>query len=375
MKIAIFYNLPFSGAKRAVFEHTKGLKKLGHTVDVYTLDSEHDIFDPGSVADNEYRYGYKQKIINLPFLKKITNDLSDFYLLKSVHRKIARDIDSMKYDIALVHTDSYTQAPFLPRFLKAKNVYFCLEPLKIAYEYGLRISDNYSILNKEYEQFNRYIRKKIDRDNAIASDFILTVSHFGRELVIQAFDLYPKISYLGVHTKKFKKLSVPKKNQVLFIGQKLKMNGYDYAQQAIKLIPPNIRPELKVLSISSDRSERISDEEIVKLYNESILTLSLSKFDTFGLVPLESMACEVPVIAFNVAGDRETMIDGKTGFLVEFDPKEIAAKIMYLMNHPEEQIQMGKAGREWVEKNWTWDKQISNLETILKNHAGRKGKK
>src|SRR3989344_4029583 len=160
MKIAIFYNLTFSGAKRTVFEHARGLRELGHTIDVYTLDEGHDIFDPGSVVDKEYRYAYEQKIINLPLLKKITSDLSDFYLLKSVHKKIADDIDSRKYDIALIHTDKFTQAPFILRFLKTKNVYFCLEPLKIAYEYGLRFSDSFFIGNRIYESINRLIRKR-----------------------------------------------------------------------------------------------------------------------------------------------------------------------------------------------------------------------
>ncbi len=137
MKIAVFYNLPFSGAKRTVLEHVRGLQKLGHAIDVYTIDAGNDIFDPGDLADNEYRYDYRKKIINTPFLKKITNDLSDFFILKILHRNIAKDIDSRGYDIVLVHTDKLTQAPFLLQFLRTKNVYFCLEPLKIAYEYGL----------------------------------------------------------------------------------------------------------------------------------------------------------------------------------------------------------------------------------------------
>lgn len=365
MKIAVFYNLPFSGAKRTVFEHVKGLRSLGHSVDVYTLDQRHDIFDPGAIADNEYRYTYKQKIISLPLLKKITNDLSDFYQLKSVHRKIAGDIDNKKYDIALIHTDKFTQAPFILRFLKTKNVYFCLEPLKIAYEYGLRVPDNFPLTNKIYEVFNRNMRKKIDRENAKASNFDLAISYFGRELMIQAFDLYPKVSYLGVDEKKFKNLSVPKKSQVLFIGQKLKMNGYEYAQEAIRLIPKSIRPNLRILSIPNNRRNRLSDKEIVRLYNESMITLSLSNFDTFGLVPLESIACEVPVIAFNVAGYRETVIDGKTGYLVDFSAKEIADKIVFFLKNPKIAQQMGKTGRKWVLEAWTWKIQIKNLEKFL----------
>lgn len=365
MKIAVFYNLAFSGAKRTVFEHVKGLKSLGHTIDVYTTDSENDIFNPGSIADNEYRYVYKQRILAVPFLKHLTQDVSDFYLLKSLHKKIANEIDNRDYDVALIHTDQLTQAPFILRFLKTKNVYFCLEPLKIAYEYGLRIPDNFSFLNKLYEKANRAIRKKIDRDNARSAGQTYAISYFGRELMIQSFDLYPKISYLGVHPQKFKPLKVKKKNQVLFIGQKIKMNGYEYAQEAINLIPKKIRPELKVLSISKNKNERLSDEDVIKLYNESLITLSLSNFDTFGLVALESLSCEVPVIAFNVAGYRETMQDGKTGYLVDFDAKDISEKIIDLLTQTDKAKQMGQQGRKWVEANWTWEQQIIQLEKLL----------
>lgn len=372
MKISVFYNLPFSGAKRTVLEHVKGLKSLGHTVDVYTLDTENDIFDPGKIANNEYRYKYHQKIVNIPFLRRIIKDVSDFILLKSIHKKIAQDIDNREYDIVLIHTDKLTQAPFILRFLKTKNVYFCLEPLKIVYEYGLRISDGLSFPNKIYEACNRYVRKKIDRENARAAQHLIAISYFGRELMIQAFDLYPKVSYLGVNTQQFKNLHIPKKNQVLFIGQKLKLNGYEYALEAIRLIPEKIRPELKILSISKDKNKRLSDKEIIKLYNESLITLSLSNFDTFGLVALESLACEVPVVTFNVAGYRETMIDGKTGYLVNFSSQEIADKIVMLMQNQKLRNEMGKFGRKWVEDRWTWQKQIKNLQTLLSSFTTKK---
>lgn len=372
MRIAIFYNLYFSGAKRTVYEHARGLKRLGHTVDVYTLDSENDIFDPGSVSDNEYRYSYSRKIISLPFLKSLTRDLSDFYLLPLLHKRIAKDIDKRKYDITLIHTDKLTQAPYILKYLKTESVYFCLEPLKMVYEYGLRIPDNFSFFNKVYEFCNRSMRKVIDRNNARAAKRTLAISYFGRELMIQSFDLYPKISYLGVDTSVFRKLDIPKKNQVLFVGQKEKMNGYENAVEAINRIPQEIRPKLQVLSISKNKTKRISDTDMVKLYNESIVTLSLSNFDTFGLVPLESLACETPVVAYNVAGYRETMINGKTGYLVDFDVNEIAEKITALIKNPAEAHSMGVAGRKWVEKNWQWSTQIRNLEKILIQYAQEK---
>lgn len=370
MKIAIFYNLSFGGAKRVVFEHTKGLKSLGHIVDVYTLDKERDMFSPGLVADKEYRYKYSPLHIPFPILSRIFQDLQIFHRLKKLHEKIAGDIDANNYNIVLVHTDSFTQAPFILRFLKTKNVYFCLEPLRMVYEYSLKMPKQLGLFNKLYELINRLIRKKIDQENAKKANFTLTISLFGREYMIHAFNLYPKISYLGVDQASFRPLEIKKKNQILFIAEKEYIYGYDLAEAAIKLIPENIRPNLKIV-FGTKKDQQMSDKELVKIYNESLVTLSLSRFDTFGLVPLESMACDTPVIALNVAGYRETVLNSKTGFLVDFDPKEIAEKITRFMEEPLLSVKMGRKGRKWVESKWTWNKQIRKLEELLQEFISK----
>jgi len=364
MKIATFYNLPFGGAKRVVYEHTKGLMNLGHTVDVYTLDKEADMLSPGLVANKEYRYNYSSLNMHVPVLSRILLDLQVFHKLKNLHKKIARDIDARGYDIVIVHTDTFTQAPFILRFLKTKNVYFCLEPLRMVYEYSLRISSQLASFNKIYESINRLVRKRIDRENARRADFTLAISLFGRECMISAFDMYPKISYLGVDQTTFKPLGIKKKKQVLFVAEKEYIYGYDLAKKAIKLISENIRPSFKVV-FGTKKKQRISDEELVKIYNDSMVTLSLSRLDTFGLVPLESMACGTPVIALNVAGYRETVEDGKTGFIVDFNPKEIAEKISRFMNDSLLSEKMGKEGRKSVEEKWTWELQIKKLDNLL----------
>ena len=109
--------MKFSGAKRVVMEHVKGLKSLGNSVDIFTTDDADDIFNPARYADNKYLYKFSPDEINLPVIKRLKKDYIDtFILLKTLHKKIARDIDSGKYDIVLVHTDINTQAPFLLRY-------------------------------------------------------------------------------------------------------------------------------------------------------------------------------------------------------------------------------------------------------------------
>ncbi len=365
MKVAIFYNLHFGGAKRVVFEHTRGLRRLGHSVDIYTLDRETDVFSPGLAANKEYKYNYLPLSMPIPILSRVLLDLQVFFKLKNLHRKIALDIDSRGYDVVLVHTDTFTQAPFILRFLKTRNVYFCLEPLRIVYEYSLKISKQLSWFNKAYEAINRMIRRRIDQENARSADFTLAISLFGREYMINAFDLYPKISYLGVDQAIFRPLAVKKKNQVLFVAEKEYIYGYDLAKEAMKLIPENKKPSFKVV-FGTKKDRRISDEELIKIYNESLVTLSLSRFDTFGLVPLESMACGTPVIALNVAGYRETILNNKTGFLTDFNSYEIAKKITRFIDDPLLSAKMGKEGRKWIEDNWSWGKILCNLEILLK---------
>lgn len=367
MKIAIYYNLPFGGAKRVVQEHVKGLRQRGHIVDVYTLDKEHDMFDPGMYAENEYRYLFEPKIIRFPILSRITRDFHIFFTLRELHKKITREIDLKSYDIVLVHHDVSTNSSYILRFLKTKNVYYCMEPLRMVYEYALRVPNDLNIFNKFYESINRYIRKNIDRTNTLAANSTITLSHFGREYMIRAYNLFPPIVNLGVDTEVFKPITVKKKNQVLFLAEKETIYGYEFAVDAINLIPKSKRPELKIVFGTKGRKHRISDTELVKIYNESIASLSLSRFDTFGLVPLESMACGVPVIAFNVAGYRETIIDNENGYLVEFDAQQIADKIQFLMDNVAAAQRMGIEGRESAEKLWTWQKQVDKLEDILQS--------
>ncbi len=58
----------------------------------------------------------------------------------------------------------------------------------------------------------------------------------------------------------------------------------------------------------------LSDIDLARLYSRSKLTICPQKWELFGLVPIESLYCGTPVLAFNCMGPQETM-DAKTGWL------------------------------------------------------------
>ncbi|MCX7998791.1 MAG: glycosyltransferase [Leptospiraceae bacterium] len=60
----------------------------------------------------------------------------------------------------------------------------------------------------------------------------------------------------------------------------------------------------------------VSEEELIELYAKCKATIQTSKGEHFGLVPVESMASGKPCIAVNEGGFRETIIDQKTGILI-----------------------------------------------------------
>lgn len=365
MKIAIFYNLSFGGAKRVVFEHIKGLKNKGHILDLYTVNPQNDIFDPSVFCRKVYSYRINLSS-SIPFVKRLIADYRNFFTLKNLHHKIAVEIDSRNYDIVLVHPDKFTQAPFLLRFLKTTSVYYCQEPLRIVHEYSLRLKENVNLLKRAYEQLTRLHRKQIDRQNVRLASFTIASCHHIRERMIEAYEVYPKVIYCGVDEKVFHPTEEKKINQIFFVGSSdVPTDGFDLAKKALEYIPSNIRPKLYKVSWRKENGKRLTDKELVKIYNQSELTLCASRLETFGLVPVESMACAVPVIATKVGGHRETIIDGETGFLVDFDPKEIAEKIMLLLQDKNLSKTMGREGKVWVERNWTWTKNINSLESFL----------
>lgn len=365
MKIALYYHLDFGGAKRVVLEHAKGLQEKGHTIDLYVTNSQSDIFDPSPCCEHVYNYTVSLDS-SLPFIKRFIADYRNFVSLKQLHRKIAQDIDSRQYDIVLAHPDNFTQAPFILRFLQTKSVYYCQEPLRIVYEYSMRLRKKVNIFKRLYEECTRLYRKKIDRENVQSATYTIASCCHVRERMIESYEVYPKVIYCAVDAKNFHQVKVKKLNRIFYVGSpNALVDGYDLVEKAIKLIPKNIRPQLDIVAWKKANGERLTEKELIIIYNQSIATLCTSRLETFGLVPLESMACGVPVIATNVGGHRETVVDGKTGFLVDFDPKEIADRIRFLIENPTIAMQMGKNARKHVEDHWTWKVILHELDTVL----------
>src|SRR2546428_559787 len=103
--------------------------------------------------------------------------------------------------------------------------------------------------------------------------------------------------------------------------------------------------------------DMLEDPDLVSLYNEAAVFACSSIYEPFGIINLEAMACETPVVATRVGGIKEVVVDGETGLLVPpGDPVRLGKAITKVIEDPKLAARMGKAGRKRVLQHFTWDR-------------------
>lgn len=349
MKIAVFHNLSDGGAIRVVYGQVRGLSK-NHSVDLYQFNNS-TYKNINKFTRNLYVYKYDLDS-NLPlFLKRFHKDIKNFIFLYFHYKKVANIIDKRLYDIVLVHSDRWTESPFIFRFLKTPNIYHCHELLRIAYEKSLEFNEDVFILKKLYEKTTRIIRKLIDKKNAQSARKIITSSVYIKNKVKDAYQRRATALNVGVDTSTFKPVKGTK-NKILFIGGRADYKGYDTFCKIAKLVGDKHKHRIVELGYGDGEIKIENDDDLAKIYSESICTLCLARQEPYGLIPLESMACGTPVLAVNEGGYRETVVDGVSGFLLKREPKLFSAKINQMIDDARLVEKMGRKAREHIVKNF-----------------------
>ncbi|MFB7213309.1 glycosyltransferase family 4 protein [Streptomyces sp. NPDC056255] len=84
-----------------------------------------------------------------------------------------------------------------------------------------------------------------------------------------------------------------------------------------------------------------------------------------GIVFLEAAASGLPVVVGDSGGAPDTVLDGRTGRVVDgTDPAAVAGALTGILLDPDREA-MGAAGREWVRESWSWDASARHLTDLL----------
>ena len=95
----------------------------------------------------------------------------------------------------------------------------------------------------------------------------------------------------------------------------------------------------------------------------------ISGIDMSPLTLQEAQLMKKPVVATNVGGIPELMVDKKTGYLVEKgNAEELIQKLSLLINDEQKRKTMGIEGRKFVEDNFSWDNIARQFKIIINQH-------
>jgi glycosyltransferase involved in cell wall biosynthesis len=116
--------------------------------------------------------------------------------------------------------------------------------------------------------------------------------------------------------------------------------------------------------------------EMPALLRSADLVVCSPWYEPFGIVPLEAMACGVPVVASAVGGMLDSVVDGVTGAHVPpRDPAALAEVIGALLAAPVRRAEMSRAGLDRVRSRYSWDRVAADTAAVYQRTARRQSTK
>lgn len=200
---------------------------------------------------------------------------------------------------------------------------------------------------------------------------------------------------------------------VLFVGRITKQKGILHLVNAIRSFRPGVQvvlcagaPDTPEIAEAMSKAvvqarkttanpiiwvrEMLPREKVISLYTHAAVFVCPSVYEPFGIINLEAMACETPVVASAVGGIPEVVEHGDTGLLVPaetHDPSEVeprhpeqfardlAAAVNTLLDDPELRERMGRRARARVEERFSWTsiarQTLGFYEQVIERHGTR----
>jgi glycosyltransferase involved in cell wall biosynthesis len=116
----------------------------------------------------------------------------------------------------------------------------------------------------------------------------------------------------------------------------------------------------------------VPPDEVARLLPRFDLLITAAWYEPFGIVPVEAMACGLPVVATDVGGHRDTVDPGVTGELVPSrEPAALAAVIADLLNDPERRRRYGATARRRAVEHYDWHTVVERTEAVYRSLVNR----
>ena len=326
----------------------RGLREMGHRVDLITLIKEKDDAVGGISLNAAGKWSYLTKIRKL----------------KSLLRELNPDI---------LHTHYASSYGFLASFVK--------HPRKILSVWG----NDVIVFPYSNSLFKAMVRRSLRKTH-----YIIATSQFLVQSVKRLNSNIEKITVIpfGIDPARFDyHQRIPTSEIKIGIAKSLRPKyGVDVLIRAFCLLSKHYRnielliagrgefeSKYKQLVKDLQLDERVKflgfidhDELPEFLYGLDIFAMpSVSDGESFGVAAVEASSTGLPVVATRVGGVPEVVMDNKTGFLVEpRNVEELADALKKLIIDSDLREKMGRAGRAYVKNNYRWESNLKEMSDL-----------
>lgn len=181
--------------------------------------------------------------------------------------------------------------------------------------------------------FHDQLVRRFEHASFQAADVVVAISDSTRREVCEDFGIRDVHTIpLGIDTNIFS--PGPARNgadsgptRILIVGNMSRRKGGDLVEPFCNALGQDfhvtvvagLRGNVQKVAVEGARLRFVSGltrDQLIGLYRDTDVVVSLSRHEGFGYTALEGMACGKPVVAFNVSGLRDVVLDGTTGLLV-----------------------------------------------------------
>jgi glycosyltransferase involved in cell wall biosynthesis len=234
--------------------------------------------------------------------------------------------------------------------------------------------------------YSKAVRQKYDRFERralLAVDHIFTVSQHVRQDVLDYYGVpAERTTAVGTGRGKIHAVDGPKDYSdcmTLFVakerfeekGGSLLLAGFRLAVQS--------DPRLKLVVVAQEQYREVVESipgaefktalpwhELEAIFNRASLFAMPARYEPWGLVYIEALACRTPIMGLNRNALPELARNGDAGFLLDVaTPDAVAKCLLDAFSNTERLAEMGRAGQEHAQKSYSWDKTAASIYSAL----------
>jgi len=363
------------GASRYTWELSEYFVSKNDCVSIISLYTNRDI----------YKEKNNLRIIDIE--KKYSTQSMKFWInLSKTKKKISQLINEIRPDVVI-----YMNFPATLWADKFDKIPVLSYPQDINLLYNNTYIKNLSLSKYLLWIILRIFIRKLDKKRWKKFDEVICNSKYSEKQITSKYNIKSSVIHVGTKTDFFKP-TISKKNVILTFAAQKPQRSHFLLKTIANLIKQrndfevwivgsrgSYDSELKKLANTFNISNKIkffgivSDEKLIDLYSQALVTIHLVRQPPFGMIATESMSCGTPVIACHPGGTDETIIHEKTGYLIEEnDAKNLLKYIQIFLNNPNQSYEMGKEGRKQVEQYFKAETQNEKFRELILDWIDKK---